>query len=176
MSSTTLRASTSSMYKLLALQLPTQCITHSLDGSFVTSNLPSPHHSLTSHTQTMSRHGHHSPEEASRADDRSRSRSPHRKHHHHHRSHRHRSLSPSHHSHHHHSRTHRRKQTPPPATAAVLPYNEPHLSKHDLSKHRALFGLYLDVQKRLDIDGLEEDERRGRWKSFVGKWCVLSVG
>lgn len=33
-----------------------------------------------------------------------------------------------------------------------------------------MFTLYLEVQKQLDIHELPEDEVRGRWKSFVGKW------
>jgi hypothetical protein len=35
---------------------------------------------------------------------------------------------------------------------------------------RPLFALYLDVQKQLDLDELDEREYKGRWKSFVGKW------
>ncbi|RMX88105.1 hypothetical protein D0867_15580, partial [Hortaea werneckii] len=81
---------------------------------------------------------------------RQRSRSPHRRHHHHH--------------HHHH---HRPKQ---PSPHTVLPFHARPLHKRDLTTHRALFAEYLDLQKRLDIDALGEDEARGRWKSFVGKW------
>jgi hypothetical protein len=33
-----------------------------------------------------------------------------------------------------------------------------------------MFALYLDIQKQKYIDDLDEDEVRGRWKSFVGKW------
>jgi len=33
-----------------------------------------------------------------------------------------------------------------------------------------MFALYLDIQKQLDIDTLTENEVKGRWKSFVGKW------
>ena len=33
-----------------------------------------------------------------------------------------------------------------------------------------MFALYLEVQKQLDINELPEDEVRGRWKSFIGKW------
>ncbi|KXL44438.1 MAG: hypothetical protein FE78DRAFT_150311 [Acidomyces sp. 'richmondensis'] len=51
-----------------------------------------------------------------------------------------------------------------------LPYHAQPLHKRDLNNHRALFAEYLEVQKQLDIDALSEDEVRGRWKSFVGKW------
>lgn len=29
---------------------------------------------------------------------------------------------------------------------------------------------YLDLQKHIDVDGLSEDEVKGRWKSFLRKW------
>ncbi|KAG8626632.1 hypothetical protein KVT40_005577 [Elsinoe batatas] len=64
--------------------------------------------------------------------------------------------------------SHKRRKTE--AYAAQLPYNARHLTKHDLTKYRALFGLYLDTQKQLSIDRLDEHEIKGRWKSFTGKW------
>ena len=33
-----------------------------------------------------------------------------------------------------------------------------------------MFALYLDIQKQLDIEELDEAEVKGRWKSFVNKW------
>jgi len=33
-----------------------------------------------------------------------------------------------------------------------------------------MFALYLDIQKRLEMDELAEEEVRGRWKSFINKW------
>lgn len=54
--------------------------------------------------------------------------------------------------------------------AAVLPLGARHLHKHDLKECRALLAQYLDVQKGLDIKKLPEDEVKGRWKSFLGKW------
>lgn len=30
--------------------------------------------------------------------------------------------------------------------------------------------MYLDIQKGIFLDDLGEDEVKGRWKSFVGKW------
>lgn len=80
----------------------------------------------------------------------SRSRSPHR---HEHKTSRHRSRSPHH-------------TTPKKA----LPYGAREISRHDLSLYRPMFALYLDIQKQLDIDDLDDHEVKGRWKSFVGKW------
>lgn len=51
-----------------------------------------------------------------------------------------------------------------------LPRGAHELSKHDLSKYRPLFALYLDIKKQLDIEDLEEIEIKGRWKRFIGKW------
>lgn len=53
---------------------------------------------------------------------------------------------------------------------ATLPGGAPQISKHDFKVYRAIFALYLEVQKQLDIEELAEDEVRGRWKRFVGKW------
>ncbi|KAF2226315.1 hypothetical protein BDZ85DRAFT_48686 [Elsinoe ampelina] len=64
--------------------------------------------------------------------------------------------------------SHKRRKTE--EYAEQLPYNARHLTKHDLTKYRALFGLYLDTQKQLSIDKLDEHEIKGRWKSFTGKW------
>ncbi|EXJ57599.1 hypothetical protein A1O7_07947 [Cladophialophora yegresii CBS 114405] len=97
---------------------------------------------------------------------RSRSRSPYRdvhpdKHHHH----RHRSrYSP----HHHHKRT--RSPAPTSPRSRPLPYNARSLSLHDLTTYTPLFALYLDIQKDIILENLEDKEIRGRWKSFVGKW------
>ncbi|KAI9864342.1 MAG: hypothetical protein M1813_003262 [Trichoglossum hirsutum] len=33
-----------------------------------------------------------------------------------------------------------------------------------------MFGLYLDIQKRLILEDLDEDEIKGRWKRFVDRW------
>lgn len=33
-----------------------------------------------------------------------------------------------------------------------------------------MFGLYLDIQKQLAIDDLDDKEVKGRWKSFFNKW------
>jgi hypothetical protein len=51
-----------------------------------------------------------------------------------------------------------------------LPLNARALVKHDLKGFKRLFALYLDIQKHIDIDELDETEIKGRWKSFLGKW------
>jgi hypothetical protein len=51
-----------------------------------------------------------------------------------------------------------------------LPLGAQHLSRPDLPRFRALFALYLDVQKRIAIEDVDEREVKGRWKSFVKKW------
>lgn len=55
-------------------------------------------------------------------------------------------------------------------TADSLPYGARQLTKHDLNFHRPMFALYLDIQKGLGIEELDDDEVKGRWKSFVNKW------
>ena len=44
------------------------------------------------------------------------------------------------------------------------------MSQRDLVDYRPMFALYLDIQKQLDIEDLNEKELRGRWKSFCNKW------
>ncbi|KAI9771719.1 MAG: hypothetical protein M1840_001935 [Geoglossum simile] len=89
---------------------------------------------------------------------------------------RHRPCSPDrkrrHHHHHGHSGSHKRRQTHLPTAAApvALPFNAKKLSKHDLDKYKAIFGLYLDIQKQLVLEDLDKDEVRGRWKRFVDRW------
>ncbi|KAI9832904.1 MAG: hypothetical protein M1819_003934 [Sarea resinae] len=52
----------------------------------------------------------------------------------------------------------------------MLPYGAQKLSKHDLGPYQPMFALYLDIQKGLFFEDLDEREVRGRWKAFVGKW------
>lgn len=104
----------------------------------------------------------------------SRSRSPyheHRRHTHHHHSRktRSRSRSPHRESHEHHRHKHHRSRTPPPK-AVALPYRAQKLSKHKYEEYKPLFQSYLDIQKNLDLDELDDREARGRWKSFVSRW------
>ena len=83
-----------------------------------------------------------------------------------------RSRSRSHHREGHHKRRRQddeardRRHEPAP----VLPFNARTLSKRDLEPFRALFAMYLDVQKQILIEDLDEHELRGRWKSFINKW------
>ncbi|MCJ1464604.1 hypothetical protein MMC07_003217 [Pseudocyphellaria aurata] len=77
----------------------------------------------------------------------------------------HRSRSPR--GSHHHSSTQRRAGASRPVT---LPLEASTLSKHDFDIYKPMFGLYLDIQKQLVLEELSDDEVRGRWKSFVGKW------
>lgn len=51
-----------------------------------------------------------------------------------------------------------------------LPYNARQLTKHDLDFYRPMLSLYLDIQKRIDIEELAPEEVKGRWKSFLNKW------
>ncbi|KAK0791233.1 hypothetical protein LTR91_017959 [Friedmanniomyces endolithicus] len=82
---------------------------------------------------------------------------------------RHRSRSPHrhHHTHHHHTNAPSPKPAPKPPH---LPFRAPHLHKHDLPPYTPLLASYLDIQKSISIADLSEDEVKGRWKSFLGKW------
>ena len=51
-----------------------------------------------------------------------------------------------------------------------LPFDALQLSRSDLLEYRPIFALYLDIQKGRLIEELPEDEVKGRWKSFLGKW------
>ena len=68
-------------------------------------------------------------------------------------------------SHHHHSS----KRTAP-AAPAPLPFRASPLSKSHYERCKPMLVLYLDIQKHKVLEDLSEDEVRGRWKSFVGKW------
>ncbi|KAI9900598.1 hypothetical protein N3K66_004860 [Trichothecium roseum] len=69
--------------------------------------------------------------------------------------------------HHHHRHEKRQRQR---AVAEELPFSARYLVRGDLVKFEYLFAYYLDLQKQIDINELDEREVRGRWKSFVGKW------
>ena len=100
-------------------------------------------------------------------------------HRHHHRSDRHRtSRSPSHtHSHsgdkkavrHHRHRSHSPERAKDEAPK-TLPFNSRQLGRSDYPNFEPLFAYYLDIQKQINIDDLDDHELRGRWKSFVKKW------
>ncbi|KAF2268021.1 hypothetical protein CC78DRAFT_541243 [Lojkania enalia] len=55
--------------------------------------------------------------------------------------------------------------------AALDPVLDPH-TKHMIpfEEYKPLFQSYLDIQKHIHLDELDEREVRGRWKSFVGRW------
>ncbi|KAK1067905.1 hypothetical protein LTR74_005997 [Friedmanniomyces endolithicus] len=83
---------------------------------------------------------------------------------------RHRSRSPHRHTHHSHSHSHHNNTNPPALKPTHLPFHAPHLHKHDLPPYTPLLASYLDIQKSISIADLSEDEVKGRWKSFLGKW------
>ncbi|KAF2712264.1 hypothetical protein K504DRAFT_479971 [Pleomassaria siparia CBS 279.74] len=70
-------------------------------------------------------------------------------------------------SHRHH---HRRHRSPPAPKPVALPYKAQKLSKHKYEEYKPLFQSYLDIQKQLNLDELDDREARGRWKSFVSRW------
>lgn len=65
-------------------------------------------------------------------------------------------------------RSHRSRS--PPSKPVELPYSAKLLSKHDFDAYKPLFQSYLDIQKHIQLDELDEREARGRWKSFLSKW------
>ncbi|KAJ4363272.1 hypothetical protein N0V95_001175 [Ascochyta clinopodiicola] len=67
-------------------------------------------------------------------------------------------------------RSHRPHRSRSPAKPVKLPYQARPLSKHDLEAYKPLFQSYLDIQKHIQLDELDEREARGRWKSFVSRW------
>ncbi|KAF3491515.1 uncharacterized protein GIQ15_01032 [Arthroderma uncinatum] len=67
-------------------------------------------------------------------------------------------------------RSSHRRQRSAEALPIILPLGAAPLSKRDLSRYKPVFGTYLDIQKDIDIEELDERELRGRWKSFMGKW------
>ena len=83
-----------------------------------------------------------------------------------------------HHSHsrraHHSSRKHEDRPTDtkpaPPTAQQPLPFGSRQLTKRDLVHYEPVLGMYLDIQKNLELEDLGEDEIKGRWKSFIGKW------
>ena len=51
-----------------------------------------------------------------------------------------------------------------------LPFSARALTKGDLPVFKPLFAYFLDLQKQIVLEDLDEREVKGRWKSFVGKW------
>ncbi|KAF2444864.1 hypothetical protein P171DRAFT_520959 [Karstenula rhodostoma CBS 690.94] len=99
------------------------------------------------------------------------------------RSHR-KSPSSGHHHRHHHKSRHPRSRSPrhdddkhkrprsrsPQTRPVTLPYHAKELSKRHFEEYRPLFQSYLDIQKQIILDELDEREAKGRWKSFIGRW------
>jgi hypothetical protein len=65
---------------------------------------------------------------------------------------------------------HKRRRSRSPAKPVKLPYQAQPLSRRDYDVYRPLFQSYLDIQKNIQLDDLDEREARGRWKSFVSRW------
>ncbi|KZF19770.1 hypothetical protein L228DRAFT_250855 [Xylona heveae TC161] len=141
-------------------------------------------------SESHSKHPQHHSLYAARSETRSRSRSPLSSGHRHHesRKYRHGDLRESNHrsdsprvrrhgrerSAGREERRHRRKEKERKhlgvAPVAALPFESRPLHKSDFKEYKPLFALYLDIQKQLFLDDLAEDEVKGRWKSFVGRW------
>ena len=61
---------------------------------------------------------------------------------------------------------HKRDRSP----KAKLPFKSHHLHRNDFDEYNALFAEYLGLQKGKDIHQVDDDEVKGRWKSFLNKW------
>jgi hypothetical protein len=85
----------------------------------------------------------------------------------HHRSHR--SRSPRRDDDGHRHKRHR-SRSPPAPKPVTLPYKAKPLSKRQYDEYRPLFQSYLDIQKQIQLDDLDERGIKGRWKSFVSRW------
>jgi hypothetical protein len=107
---------------------------------------------------------------------RRRSRSPDResrhdrkRHHHHTR----RSRSPRRDRDEHRHKRHRTRS--PEIKPVVLPYKAKPLSKRQYEDYKPLFQSYLDIQKNIQLDELDEREAKGRWKSFISRWYAVAL-
>ncbi|KAI9704458.1 MAG: hypothetical protein M1836_007321 [Candelina mexicana] len=81
-----------------------------------------------------------------------------------------RSRSPDGTKHPHNSNYHHKRARPRLEESSRLPFGSQLLSKHDFKEYRPLFALYLDIQKDIVLEDIDDVEARGRWKSFLGKW------
>jgi hypothetical protein len=64
----------------------------------------------------------------------------------------------------------RHRPRSPTAKPVVLPYKAKPLSKRQFEDYKPLFQSYLDIQKQIQLDDLDEREAKGRWKSFISRW------
>ncbi|KAH7400515.1 hypothetical protein DE146DRAFT_465288 [Phaeosphaeria sp. MPI-PUGE-AT-0046c] len=68
-------------------------------------------------------------------------------------------------------RRHKRHRSRSPQSKPVaLPYKAKPLSRRQYDEYRPLFQSYLDIQKQIQLDDLDEREAKGRWKSFISRW------
>jgi hypothetical protein len=67
-------------------------------------------------------------------------------------------------------RHNRHRSRSPKAKPVVLPYKAKPLSKRQYDDYKPLFQSYLDIQKNIQLDDLDEREAKGRWKSFMSRW------
>ncbi|KAL4764318.1 uncharacterized protein BDW70DRAFT_156969 [Aspergillus foveolatus] len=111
-----------------------------------------------------SRHRHHEGKDQDRGRDRDRERRLRHRHRHSH------SHSQSHSHRHDRDRRNEPKDRHETRVAISLPFQARELRKRDLETYEPMFAMYLDIQKGKILEDLSEDEVKGRWKSFVGKW------
>lgn len=107
-------------------------------------------HDRSRHASTSPSRDHSSRDKRDRHDKRRRSRSPHR------------DDSCKRHK--------TRRSRSPPKKPVELPYKAKPLSSRQYEEYEPLFRSYLDIQKQIHLDELDEREIKGRWKSFVNKW------
>jgi hypothetical protein len=68
-------------------------------------------------------------------------------------------------------RGHKKRRSRSPHRKPIeLPYKAKPLSSRQYEEYEPLLQSYLDIQKQIQLDELDEREARGRWKSFVNKW------
>jgi Ni/Co efflux regulator RcnB len=68
----------------------------------------------------------------------------------------------------------RHRSRSPPSKPVALPYRAKPLSKRHYEDYKPLFQSYLDIQKNIQLDELDEREAKGRWKSFTSRWYAIS--
>ena len=69
----------------------------------------------------------------------------------------------------------RHRSRSPRAKPVALPYKAKPLSKRQYDEYRPLFQSYLDIQKQIQLDDLDEREVKGRWKSFISRWYAYKL-
>lgn len=69
----------------------------------------------------------------------------------------------------------RHRSRSPRVKAVALPYKAKPLSRRQYDEYRPLFQSYLDIQKQIQLDDLDEREAKGRWKSFISRWYAYNL-